>query len=53
MSGGGRISEELVDEVKACVADKKNPNACIDKAIENHGLSADDKSRVLIKAMKE
>lgn len=46
-----KVSDDVIDQVKACVVDKKNPTACIDKVLEEHGLE-DQKSQVLTKALK-
>lgn len=51
--GKSKINDEVLEEVRACVADKKNPDACIDKALENAGIDSDQKSKVLEKAYKK
>jgi len=57
MEKGGKqmtkIDEDLVEEIHACIADKKSPGKCIDRALEDHGIDLNDKAEVLTKVMKE
>ncbi len=48
----GKISEEVVEGVKTCLVDKKNPGPCIDKILAEHDIAAEDKAKVLTKVAK-
>lgn len=47
-----KVNDDLKEDIKACIADKKNPGKCIDKALEEHGFDKDDKADVLAKVVK-
>lgn len=48
-----QLTDEVKDGVRACITDKKNPDKCIDKVLEEAGFEPEDKSKVLTKIMKE
>lgn len=53
MTRKSKISEEVIDDVESCfTSDGKNIDKCVDKRLEEHGLSQDDKARVLMKVTK-
>lgn len=49
---GTRVTEELAEEVKSCIIDKKNPASCIEKVFKEHGVDESDKAKVLTKILK-
>ena len=48
-----KYKEEILDDVRACIADKDHPDKCIDKVMDEHDLDADDKGKILTKLIKE
>lgn len=48
-----KYKEEILDDVRACISDKDNPNRCIDKVMDEHDLDAEDKGKILAKLIKE
>ena len=48
-----KYSEDVLDDVRACISDKKRPDGCIDKVMDEHDLDAEDKGKILAKLMKE
>lgn len=49
----GKYDEEVLEDIKACIVDKKNPNKCIDKVIKEYELDEKDKAEILAKIAKE
>jgi hypothetical protein len=45
--------EELADDVKACIVDKKDPTRCIDAVFKDHGIDSKKKMDVLTEIIKE
>ncbi len=48
-----KVSEELEEDVLACVENKKNPGKCIDKALEEHGIDPKEKTNILQSVLKK
>lgn len=46
------ISDELIEEVRACIG-KKNFDKCVDKKLEEHGIDQDQKPQVLEEVIKK
>ena len=47
-----KVSEELEEDVLACIENKKNPSKCIDKALEEHGVDSKEKTEILQTVLK-
>lgn len=45
--------EELAEDVKACIVDKKDPTRCIDAAFKDHGIDPKKKMDILTEIIKE
>jgi len=48
-----KYKDEILDDVRACIADKERPDKCIDKVMDENDLDADDKGKILAKLIKE
>lgn len=49
----GKYDDDALDDVKACIVDKKNPTKCIDKVMEEYDYDDGDKAKILTKIAKE
>jgi len=47
-----KVSEELEEDILACVENKKSPGKCIDKALEEHGIDSKEKPEILQTVLK-
>lgn len=47
-----KVSEELEEDILACVENKKSPGKCIDKALEEHGVDSKEKTEILQTVLK-
>jgi hypothetical protein len=45
--------EEMMDEIRACIVDKKNPARCIDAVLEDHNIKKTDKEKILTMVIKD
>ena len=48
-----KVSEELEEDILACVENKKEPGKCIDKALEEHGIDSKEKTNILQAVLKK
>ena len=49
----GEIDDSLLDEVRGCITSKKNPDKCIDKILDEHGIDKEKKATVLTQVIKK
>ena len=49
----GKYSEDIIDDVRTCVTDKKNPGKCIEKVLEEYDVNKSEKADVLTQLAKE
>jgi hypothetical protein len=50
---GKQLTEDVKEGIRACISDKKNPDKCIDKVLEENDIDHEQKSKILTKMMKE
>jgi len=48
-----KFKDDVLDEVRACITDKKNPTKCIDKVMDENDFDAEDKGEILTKLLKD
>ncbi|MBE3123003.1 MAG: hypothetical protein IMZ53_10905 [Thermoplasmata archaeon] len=48
-----QVTDEIKDEIRACITDKKNPDKCIDGVLEEHDIDVEQKAKILTKMLKE
>ena len=46
------INDEIKEEIRACIAGKKNPNNCIEKVLTEHDIPLEKKDDILISIIK-
>ena len=49
----GKYGEDVIEDIRACITDKKNPGKCIDKVMEEYDLKSSEKADVLTQLAKE
>ena len=49
----GKYDDDALDDVRACLVDKKNPTKCIDKVMDENDFDAEDKGEILTKLLKD